>query len=1025
MRTTRNNGVWELHPPRPCHAPARGWVGVLAGLLLLLAPSVRAQVHAIQAGDIVAANYRAGGGTVVRINPQTGAMRRMGLFNVPTDLALSPDGFLYVSELGGLIMRINLTNGVETVVNPNTTLAQIWGLALGPDGNLYVTTSVGNRIVKVNPLTGEEADLVSAGQLSSPRGIDFLDPTHVVVASRANNRVVSVSLLDQSQAVLAQGADGIDLPWGIAVFDGHIYVGALDSRLLLRISGGTVTNILPVVSPKLAGGPYGIGTDPDGNIVIGISGGLSGPYALERRDAQGYPLPAFSGKYIGEVTGVEVSRINVVAASQVNTPPLLPEIGEWETDEGVAMAFTIEGSDSDWPLQELTYSLVGTAPAGALLSPSGVFTWKPTEAQGPSTNTFVMVVTDDGIPPLSTTQSFTIVVKEVNSPPYITPVGNKVTSVGSLLSFKVNATDPDWPAQTLTFSLAPDPPLGASITTGGDFSWTPGADLGPGDYTIGVIVTDDQEPPLTDTHYFTVSVREANVPPVFGVLTNRVADEGVLQSYQITATDANVPAQSLTFAFASNAPAGAALSATGLFTWTPTEAQGPGSYLIVVRVTDNGIPPLSTTNSFTLTVREVNRAPVLDLIADQVVHQGGGLAFKVTAKDLDLPPQELTFSLASGAPTNATITAAGDFSWAADAAQAAGFHVITVVVTDSGDPPLTHTRSFTVEARGTITVNVGDILVADNGANAVVKIDGQTGVGLRLGTFPSPTDVAFAASGFIYVTEQGGAIERLELRTGNISLVNTTPGLYDLRGIELGPDGQLYVTTGWDDAIVRVDPATGDETLVTQGGLLSGPFGLAFLDSNHLIVSSYYADRIVSVALTNNTQHLVAEGNGLNQPWGVASSGGRISLVSAGAHAVQTISNGVAVPLATTTGAPSGIGIAPDGHLAVSVNGAAPELDWFSPAGALLTNLQSGLVGFCMGVEVVASPVGSLAPTLQWSETPDGSYLDEPTAAVEPAHKRITTPLRGSACFYRLRSAAPTRIAGWQISGAQVVLTYE
>ncbi len=43
----------------------------------------------------------------------------------------------------------------------------------------------------------------------------------------------------------------------------------------------------------------------------------------------------------------------------------------------------------------------------------------------------------------------------------------------------------------------------------------------------------------------------------------------------------------------------------GVFTWTPTDAQGPGTYTIEVKVTDNGTPPLSTTNQFAVTVNEL------------------------------------------------------------------------------------------------------------------------------------------------------------------------------------------------------------------------------------------------------------------------------------------------------------------------------------------------------------------------------------------------------------------------------------
>jgi hypothetical protein len=41
---------------------------------------------------------------------------------------------------------------------------------------------------------------------------------------------------------------------------------------------------------------------------------------------------------------------------------------------------------------------------------------------------------------------------------------------------------------------------------------------------------------------------------------------------------------------------------SGVFTWTPTRAQAPSSNFVTVVVTDNGVPPLSATNSFSVLV---------------------------------------------------------------------------------------------------------------------------------------------------------------------------------------------------------------------------------------------------------------------------------------------------------------------------------------------------------------------------------------------------------------------------------------
>jgi hypothetical protein len=148
----------------------------------------------------------------------------------------------------------------------------------------------------------------------------------------------------------------------------------------------------------------------------------------------------------------------------------------------------------------------------------------------------------------------------------------------------------------------------------------------------------------------------------------------------------------------SNAPAGATINpGTGVFTWTPTEAQGPGVYPITVRVTDNNLPPASDAKTFQITVTESNQAPVLAAIADRILHAGTLLTITNSATDPDLPPNTLSFALEPGAPAAATIGAGdGIFSWQTEAGQAGTTNSITVRVTDDGVPPLSDTKSFQV-----------------------------------------------------------------------------------------------------------------------------------------------------------------------------------------------------------------------------------------------------------------------------------------------------------------------------------------
>src|SRR5206468_2378050 len=100
-----------------------------------------------------------------------------------------------------------------------------------------------------------------------------------------------------------------------------------------------------------------------------------------------------------------------------------------------------------------------------------------------------------------------------------------------------------------------------------------------------------------------------------------------------------------------NAPAGAHIdSASGVFTWTPAEADGPGSFTFTVRVTDDGSPSLFAQEQITVAVNEVNAPPVLGAIGSRSVDEGSSLTFTATATDPDLPANTLRFSLDPDAP---------------------------------------------------------------------------------------------------------------------------------------------------------------------------------------------------------------------------------------------------------------------------------------------------------------------------------------------------------------------------------------
>jgi hypothetical protein len=94
-----------------------------------------------------------------------------------------------------------------------------------------------------------------------------------------------------------------------------------------------------------------------------------------------------------------------------NTAPLLASIPDQIISAGQLLVLTVTATDMDFPAQTLTYALDAGAPIGASINPiTGLFTWRPTADQAPSTNSLSVRVTDDGAPPLSASTSCSVVV---------------------------------------------------------------------------------------------------------------------------------------------------------------------------------------------------------------------------------------------------------------------------------------------------------------------------------------------------------------------------------------------------------------------------------------------------------------------------------------------------------------------------------------------------------------------------------------------------------------------------------------
>src|SRR5208283_3915541 len=90
----------------------------------------------------------------------------------------------------------------------------------------------------------------------------------------------------------------------------------------------------------------------------------------------------------------QVSATPTTPANSTNNPPVLAAISNQTIMAGRTLLVTNSASDPNIPPLPLTFSLL-TAPTNAAInSSSGLFTWRPTIAQSPSTQTVAVVVAD-------------------------------------------------------------------------------------------------------------------------------------------------------------------------------------------------------------------------------------------------------------------------------------------------------------------------------------------------------------------------------------------------------------------------------------------------------------------------------------------------------------------------------------------------------------------------------------------------------------------------------------------------------
>ena len=342
--------------------------------------------------------------------------------------------------------------------------------------------------------------------------------------------------------------------------------------------------------------------------------------------------------------GLSVTQRFAISLSDVNEAPTLSPIADRIVDEGSLVSFSAAASDVDRPSQSLNYSLESAPVAGVKLDPtSGLFTWTPTEAQGPGTYTFTVKVSDGA---LSDTKNFNIQVAEVNSAPVLGAVSDKQILLGQTLTLQNTTTDGDLPANTLTYSLGDGSPAGAAINPAtGLLNWTPTA---TGDFLLTVRVTDNGTPQLSDSKTIQVQVLSPNHAPTALALSPSTILENVPVNTvvgNLSTTDSDI-GNTFTYLLVSGEgdTNNSRFSIVGnqLKIQESPDFERQQTYSIRVRTTDQG--GLSTERPLVISVANVNEAPAFTSTLTGTATADVAYEYRITTTDPENDARSLTVS---------------------------------------------------------------------------------------------------------------------------------------------------------------------------------------------------------------------------------------------------------------------------------------------------------------------------------------------------------------------------------------------
>lgn len=522
--------------------------------------------------------------------------------------------------------------------------------SVGADGNSFNGLQVSQQNA-VFALSGTEPIIRYLYAVTNPTDAPITQQFGIYNnwGSDNNTRIVSTSSGDN---IFTDGTDR----W-FTSFQNYSGSTSSDPRLLTVIQGtGTVAAPVSTYGNVADGNDnpnvfYTLTINPGETKYVLAFGGLFASKAAATGAGNNVFADNSSVKAAGLLDGINPEIYPDIVNWELNIPPTFTSNAAVSVAENQTAVTTVTATDSDIPAQTLSYSVTGGVdmalftidPAtGALAFIAAPDFETPLDVGGD--NIYNVDVTVDDNNGGTTVQSLTITVTAVNdntpsftsSPTFSVP--ENTAAVGT-----VTATDADLPAQAVTYSISGgddaalftiDPTTGAlAFITAPDFE-TP-LDVGA-DNVYNIDVTANDNAGLTKVQSIAVTVTAVNDnSPVFTSLAAFTVAEGSSNAGTVTATDADIPAQTLSYSITGGVDAAlfSVNPTTGLLSFlTPPDYEHPtdvgANNVYDVQVTANDGAGLTTAQDLTVNVTNVVEEPVITLTEETgTYHLGKDRAF--------------------------------------------------------------------------------------------------------------------------------------------------------------------------------------------------------------------------------------------------------------------------------------------------------------------------------------------------------------------------------------------------------------